>query len=162
MRPAGTPRHPAHANPGQALAPDLFPRGGIRLWKIDDEPQPPQEGRIEVLAQIRRQDSEARICLHALQQKCDLDIRVTVMSVLDFTAPAEQGISLVDEKCGAGLFSIGEDPVDVLLGIADIFADDSGQVDAEDLNASRSAIPSAAIVLPVPLGPWNSAVTPRP
>src|SRR6478752_3126950 len=38
---------------GQALAPDLFPRGGIRLWKIDYEPQPPQDGRIEVLAQIR-------------------------------------------------------------------------------------------------------------
>ena len=55
-----------------------------------------------------------------------------------------------------------EDPLEVLLGLADVLADDRGQVDLVEVEPElgrRST--SAAIVLPVPEGPANSAHVPR-
>ncbi len=53
-----------------------------------------------------------------------------------------------------------EDLLEVLLGLADVLADDRGQVELEHVEAEAPAMISDASVLPVPDGPANSATKP--
>ena len=102
------------------------------------------------------------ICLHALQQVVDLDVGVAVVAVFDLAALAEQGVGLVEEQDGAAIFGGVEEPAQILLGFADVFADDGGEVDAVEVEAQFVGKTSAAMVLPVPLSPAKRALMPRP
>ena len=124
---------------GQATTPDLFARFDIRTREIDDEPQAAQERGVEVLPQIGRQDREALVRLHALQQVGDFDVRVAIVRVLHFTSLAEQCVRFVDEERGPRAAGIVEHAIDVLLGVADVLADDARQIDAQDLHAQAAS-----------------------
>ena len=113
--------------------------------------------------QVGRQDGQAAIGLHPLQQVADLDVGVAVVAVLDLAPLAEEGVGLVEEEDRAAVLGRVEDPAQVLLGLADVLADHAGQVDPVQVQAqARCARTSAAIVLPVPLAPAKRALMPRP
>ena len=50
---------------------------------------------------VGREDREAAVGLHPLQQVADLDVRVAVVAVLDLAALAEERVGLVEEQDGA-------------------------------------------------------------
>ena len=81
------------------------------------------------LLHVGRQDRQAAVRLHALQQVADLDVGVAVVAVLDLAALAEQRVGLVEEQDRAALLRRVEDPPQVLLRLADVLADDRAQVD---------------------------------
>ena len=62
--------------------------------------------------------------LHPLEQVGHLDVRVAVAGVLDLGALAEQGVGLVEQEDAVDPVGLGEDPVEVLLGLADVLVDD--------------------------------------
>ena len=82
---------------------------------------------------VGRQDRQAAEILHALQQVIHFDIGVAVVAVLDLRALAEQGIGLVEEQDRAAALGGREDAAQVALGLADIFADDAGEIDAIEI-----------------------------
>ena len=75
------------------------------------------------LLHVRREDRQAAVGLHALQQVADLDVRVAVVAVLDLGALAEQRVGLVEEQHRAARLGGVEDAPQVLLGLADVLAD---------------------------------------
>ena len=54
---------------------------GLREGEVDDEPQPPQERLVHVVAQVAGEDRDALVVLHPLQQVADLDVGVAVVRV---------------------------------------------------------------------------------
>ena len=143
--------------------PDAAPMCRVGEGEVDDETQPPHEGGIERGLAVGRQNREPAKILHPLQQIVDLDIGVAVVAVLDLGALAEQRVGLVEEQDDAAALGGGEDAAQIALGLADIFADDAGEIDAVEIEPQTGcASTSAAMVLPVPLGPANSALMPRP
>ena len=133
-----------------------------RRREIDHEPQPPQERRVDVALAVGRQDGHPVELLHALEQVVHLDVGESVVGVADLRAPAEQRVGLVKEQENRCPLALGEHGAQVLLGLADVFVDHPGEVDAEQVEPQVAGQDWAAIVLPVPLGPANSAVTPCP
>jgi hypothetical protein len=57
------------------------------------------------------------------------------MRIGDFGAFAEQSIALVEEKAGIASFCGRKDAFEILLGLADILADDPAQVDPVERQA---------------------------
>ena len=91
--------------------------------------------------------------LHPLEQVGDLDVRVAVARVLDLGALAEQRVGLVEQQDAVHAVGLGEDPVEVLLGLADVLVDDGREVDdveveaevaGDDLRRHRLARPGVA------------------
>ena len=116
---------------------------------------------VERALHVGGEDRQAAISLHALQQIVDLDVGVAVVAVLDFAALAEQRVGFVEEQDRAAVLGGVEQPAQVLLRLADVFADDGRQIDAVEIAAAaRWRCTSAAIVLPVPLSPANRALMP--
>ena len=66
-------------------------------WNVDHVAQPAHEGEVDVVLEVRGEDRQAAIALHALEQVADLDIGVAVVAVLHFAALAEQRVGLVEE-----------------------------------------------------------------
>ena len=97
--------------------------------------QAADEGVVHVVAQVGRQDDDAVVLLHPLQQVADLDVGVAVVGVLDLGALAEDGVGLVEEQDGVAVGRLVEDAVEVLLGLADVLADHRRQVDLVQLEA---------------------------
>ena len=93
----------------------------------------PRERRIEVLRQVRREDDDAVVLLHLLQQVGDFDVRVAIVRVLDLRALAEQRIGFVEEQHRARASRGGEDALEVLLGLADVLRHDRCEIDAIQL-----------------------------
>src|SRR5205814_9691655 len=52
-----------------------------REREFDDEPQAPDERRVESGAAVRRKDRQARVLLHSLQEVVDLDVRIAIVTV---------------------------------------------------------------------------------
>ena len=67
--------------------------------------------------------------LHPLEQVGDLDVGVAVAGVLDLGALAEERVGLVEEQDAVDPVGLREDPVEVLLGLADVLVDDRREVD---------------------------------
>ena len=113
-------------------------------------------------AHVGGQDGQAAVRLHALQQIADLDVGVAVVAVLDLAALAEQRIGLVEQQDRAAVLGGVEDAAQILLRLADVLADDlaTGRC-GRGRGAARRASTSAAMVLPVPLAPANSALMPE-
>ena len=97
--------------------------------EFDDEAEPPDEGLVDVLPEVRREDRDALVLLHPLQQVADLDVRVAVVRVLHFGALAEERIRFVEEQNRLARIRLVEDLAEVLLGLADVLADDLRQID---------------------------------
>ena len=83
------------------------------------------------------EDRQPAIGLHALQQVVDLDIGVAVVAVLHLAALAEQRVGLVEEQDRAAVLGRVEQPAQVLLGLADVFADHGGEIDAVEVQPQR-------------------------
>jgi hypothetical protein len=73
----------------------------IRLWKADDETQPPLKRRIRSSLEVGREDGKPAVSLRALQQITHLDVGLMVVAVLDLTSLAEQRIGLIEQQDGA-------------------------------------------------------------
>src|SRR5439155_14002746 len=91
------------------------------------------ESAVECRTAIRREDGEARVVLHSLKEVVDLDIRVAVVAVAHLGATAEESIGLVEEEDRAASFSGVKNAPEVLLGLADVLADDAGEIDAIEI-----------------------------
>ena len=89
----------------------------LLIWKreLDDEAHSADECFVHVLAQIRRQNSDALILFHLLQQVADLDIGVAVVSVLDFRPLAEQRVRLVEKQNRVARLRRVENPTRVVF-----------------------------------------------
>ena len=122
----------------QRAAPQGEPFGRARRQEIDDEAQPPHESRIEILAAVGRQDGDAVEALDPLQQIVDLDIGEAVVRVLHLRAAAEQRVGLVEEQQRAAVLAGVEHVAQPLLGLADIFVDHAGQINAQEVEAERA------------------------
>src|SRR5262245_51720178 len=83
-------------------SPDGFARGNVRLRELEDESQASEECFVDVATKIRCEDRKAREGLHAMQEIRDLDVRISVVGVLDLAALAEQRIRFVEEQHCAG------------------------------------------------------------
>ncbi len=116
--------------------------------EVHDRVQPPGERLVHVGAQVGGQDGDAVEALHPLEQVGHLDVGVPVARVLDLGALAEQGVGLVEQQHAVDPVGLGEDAVQVLLGLADVLVDDGREVDhvqvqpevaGEDLGRHRLA-----------------------
>ena len=103
--------------------------------ELDDKAKAAQKCLVERGLAVGGQDGEAAIGLHALQQVADLDVRVAVVAVFDLGALAEERVGFVEEQDGGALFGGVEDAAQILLGLADVLADDLAEVDAEEIEA---------------------------
>ena len=118
---------------------------------------------VERALHVGREDRQAAIGLHALQQVVDLDVGVAVVAVLHLAALAEQRVGLVEEQDRAAVLGRVEQAAQILLGLADVLADDRRQVDAVEVEPQLVArAPRPPSSCPVPLSPANSALMPRP
>ena len=100
---------------------------GIGKRKLHDEAQAAQERRVEGAFHIGREDRQAAVGFHALQQVADFDVGVAVVAVFDFAALAEQRVGFVEEQDRAAFFGGVEHPAQILFGFADVFADHLAQ-----------------------------------
>src|SRR5262249_34012460 len=95
-----------------------------------DESEPSHEGAIDVVVQVRGQDREPAVRLHALEQVGDLEVRVAVVAVLDLAAPTEESVRLVEEEDGAARLCRREHLAQVLLRLADVLADRRREIES--------------------------------
>src|SRR6266545_942323 len=114
-------------------APDLLPLRRFGERELDDEAEAAQERRVERVLEVRGEDREPAVGLHALEQIADLDVGVAVVAVLDLGTFAEQGVGLVEEEDGPAFLGGVEHLAQVLLGLADVLADHGREVDAEEV-----------------------------
>src|SRR6266542_1677889 len=84
------------------------PVGAARAGKVHDDGEPPGERRIDVLAEVARENRETVEVLQALQQESDLEVGPPVGTVLDLAALAEQRVRLVEEQHGVARLSLAE------------------------------------------------------
>ena len=141
--------------------PDPPPVLRFGKWEVHDEVEPPHERVVDVATEVRGEDHGARIRLHPLQEVRDLDVRVPVVGVGHLRALTEQRVGLVEEQDRVGAVGGGEDPLEVLLRLADVLRDDRREVDPEQVEPESAAPRTcAAIVLPVPDSPANSTLRP--
>ena len=75
---------------GKYVPADLGAMRGVGKWELHDETQAAQKCLVERAAMIGRQDREAAVRFHPLQQVTDLDICVAIVTVFDFGPLAEQ------------------------------------------------------------------------
>ena len=113
--------------------PDLPRARRIREGKANDEAQPAQERVVDMILQIRGQHRDAAIRVEPLQQIAHLQIGVAVAAVAHLAAPAEQRVALVEQEHRAGFLGGVENALEILLGLADIFADHRGEIDAKQI-----------------------------
>ena len=64
-------------------------------WKLDDGPEPPQEGFVDVLLQVGGQDCAALKHLKPLEQEAHLLVGEAVLSLLDLASTSEERVGLV-------------------------------------------------------------------
>ena len=110
-----------------------------RLVEVDDELEPARERRVDVLAQVRREDGEPLEALEARQQIRRLEVGVAVVRVADLGALAEERVGLVEEQHRLRALGGVEDLGEVLLRLADPLRDDARDVDDEQVDAERAA-----------------------
>ena len=144
-------------------SPDFGALRRIGKRELHHKANAPQKCRIQRALQVRRQNRQAAIRLHPLEQVTDFDIRIAIMAVLNLATLAKQRIGFVEQQDRATRLGGVEDAPQILLRLTDVFADDRREIDAIQRSRCNSfASTSAAIVLPVPLAPANSALIPRP
>ena len=121
----------------EALLPQHSSLGDVGEGEVDHGVEAAGEGLVDVGAQVGGEDREAVEGLDALQQVRNLDVGVAVVRVTHLRALAEEGVGLVEEQHAVDPVDLGEDPLEVLLGLADVLVDDRGEVDRVELEAER-------------------------
>ena len=149
-RPSGCCRRPARRprpgsrgrrrRPAAAARPGSGPTAARRssavgLGEVDDGVEPAGEGVVDVGPQVGGQDGQAVEGLQPLQQVGALDVGVAVVGVLHVAALAEDRVGLVEEQHRVDPAGLGEDPLEVLLGLPDVLVDHRGQVDRVEVEA---------------------------
>ncbi len=99
------------------------------------EGESPEEGLIEMGPEVGGEHGNAVVRLHPLEEIADLDIGVPVERIIPFGAAPEQGIGFVEEKDAVRALGGGEDPLEVLLRLADVLADHGGEIHPEEVDA---------------------------
>ena len=125
----------------EAAVPQRAAVRGVGQREVDDHVEPAGERLVDVGAQVGGQDGEAVEGLHPLQQVGALDVGVAVVRVPDLRALAEDRVGLVEEQHGVDAGRRREDPLEVLLGLADVLVDDGGQVDDVQVEAEVARRP---------------------
>src|SRR5438045_4155636 len=104
---------------------------------MDGEGQSTDERIVEIGAQISSEYGDSVVLLHFLQQIGNLYVRVAVVRIAYLRAFAEKRIGFVKKQDAVGVLGRSEDPVQVLLGFADVLADHTGQVDFVKFESQR-------------------------
>ncbi len=102
------------------MPPQRQPLLDVREGEVHHEVQAPGEGLVDVGPQVGGEQGDAVEGLQALEQVGALHVGVLVVCVLDLGALAEDGVRLVEEQHGVGAVGLREDPLQVLLGLADV------------------------------------------
>src|SRR5439155_20870208 len=79
---------------------------------------------------VRRQDGQTVIDFHPLKQIADLDVGITIVAVLDFTAFSKQSVGFVKKQNCSAFFRCVKYAAQILFRFADVLADDLAEVDA--------------------------------
>lgn len=79
---------------------------------------------------VNGQDRETLVGLQTLKQIAGFKICVSVMAILDLASFTKQGIGFVKEENRPGRLGSVEEQVQILLGLPDVFTNDSIQVNA--------------------------------
>ena len=100
-----------------------YPVRFFREREFDGHVHSADKGVVNVFAEVRRQNRDAVILLHLLKQVADFDIGVAVVGVFDFGAFAENCVRFIEEEDRISLLGSDKDLVEILLGFADVLAD---------------------------------------
>ena len=94
-----------------------------RIWcrEINYEAKPSEKGIIEVLFEVRREDSETGIGFHTLKEERRFNIGVAVVSILNLCALTEQRIRFIKKQNSTSMLCSIEDTVEIFLGLTNIF-----------------------------------------
>src|SRR5262249_36640046 len=117
------------------VLPDRQPNVFIGKGKVDHEAHTPQECLVHVLLHVRRQDYSAGELFDLLKQKSDFTIGVAIVRIPYLGTLSEQGISFVDKQDGVGSLHFLEQPLQVLIGFADILALNGGEIRGDQVQA---------------------------
>ena len=82
------------------------------------------------------------------------------MRIADFAAFAKKRIGLVEKENDVAVLGGSKDGVEILFRFTDVFADNLREINLVEFQPGWFA--GLPRVLPVPLGPVNSALTPLP
>jgi len=135
--------------PGEELVVESLDRGRLGEDRLPDGPanlllgslerdgvvDAPHERAVDVRLVVARQQDDAVVGLDPLEQVVDLHVRVAVGRVGDRGPVPENGVGLVEQQNRVGVFGLGENLFEVLLGLADVLAHDRGEVDLVQFHA---------------------------
>lgn len=119
----------------QPVPPQREPLPGVGEREVDHQVQAPGERLVDVGAQVGGEQRDAVEGLQPLEQVGALHVGVLVVRVLDLRPLPEDGVGLVEEQYGVGAVGLGEDALQVLLGLADVLVDDRGELDDVEIEA---------------------------
>ena len=111
-------------------APQLFAVALVGQRELDDVVHAPREGLVDVLAQIAREDHDAFVFFDLLQQVRDFDVGVAIVRVLALRNACRRARRLrrrTGSRCSTARGA--KDAIEILLGLADVLADDAGEID---------------------------------
>jgi hypothetical protein len=91
-----------------------------------------------IVTLVGGEDADALMLLHLREQIVRFQIGVSVVTVLNIAAFAEQRVRFIKNQYYIGFRGTFEYPVDVLFRLADVLADDTIQIDLKHIGASRS------------------------
>ena len=92
--------------------------------EADDGVEAAGEGVVHVGPQVGGEDGQPVEQLHALEEVGNLDVGVAVVGVLDVGTLPEDRVGFVEEQHAVDPVGLGEDAVEVLLGLAHVLVDD--------------------------------------
>src|SRR5688572_31405830 len=107
----------------------------LRCREFDDVSKPSNERLIDILLSICRKDRDAFVTFQSEQQVTDLHVGITIVAIADPAAFPEKSIGLVEKENGPGLVRGGKYSSDILLGLADVFADDRREINAIEIGS---------------------------
>src|SRR5215467_3790504 len=105
------------------LLPDPVAVCLVRKWEFNRKVHAAKEPVIDVAPQIGRQHHQPIEFFHTLQQVIDLDIGIAIMSILYLRAFAEKSVSFIEEQDCVAVFSLLENPAQVLFRLPNVLAD---------------------------------------
>lgn len=114
-------------------SPDFSALQCVRKWKLHDEPQSPQKGGVKCALHVSRENGQATIGLHALEQIADFGVRIAIMAVLDFAALAEECVGLIEKQDGSPFLGRIEYAPQIFRRLADVFTNDLAEIDAVEV-----------------------------
>ena len=92
--------------------------------------KPPRECVVDLSAIAGGEDREVGVVLDSFQEIIDLDVGVTVVTILPLGAFAKEGICFVEKEDRATRLCRIEDATQILLRLPNLFRDDGAQIDA--------------------------------